>query len=58
MSVPMGRETEEDDSLFQAVLFLALFSKFSLNNKYEAGQPRNWISIPGEGKNCCILHIV
>lgn len=58
MSVSMGREIQKDNSLLQAFLFLALLSKFSLNNKYEAGQPTNSISIPGEGKKCCILHIV
>jgi len=57
MSVSMGREIQNDNSLFQAVLFLALLSKFSLN-KYEAGQPRKSISIPGQGKKCCILYIV
>jgi len=50
MSVSMGREIQNYNSLFQAFLFLALLSKFSLN-KYAAGQPRNSISIPGKGKN-------
>jgi hypothetical protein len=43
MSVSMGREIQKNNSLFQAALFLALLSKFSLNNNYGAGQPRSWI---------------
>jgi hypothetical protein len=56
--VSMGREIQKNNSLFQAVLFLALLSKFSLNNNNGAGQSRSWISIPGEDKYCCILPIV
>jgi hypothetical protein len=43
MSVSMGREIQKNNSLFQVVLFLALLSKFSLNNNYGADQPRGLV---------------